>query len=615
MNKSYLAIAVASLLSYTSFSQAQDASSDVETMVVTANRFEQSTQSTIAQVEVVTREDIERIQAKSLTDVFRRLTGVQVTQNGGRGQTASLFVRGTSSDQVLVLIDGVRFVRASKGSVDFSQIPLTYVERIEYVRGARASLYGSEAIGGVINIITVARSKEERTKLSAGLGSLDYKALNVTSGIKTGDSGQLNVALGHESEDGYNVHPYEGVNDGDEHGFKTNNGLVGYVYQLNEEWELFGNIHAYENIYQYDSTYLYSGTYYSSFKEAEKDDSSVTLGGKFSGDELTSELQVSIQRQKSWNYTQSDGKYSGTEDELEQLNGQWINSYTVNSGLTLAGGLDWRDESYVDQTNDETYDRSNLAMFALASTNVNELVLEGSLRLDDNEEYGNETTYNLAASYQFIPEFGIKASYGTAFKAPNLYQQYDPTYGEEDLNPEESDAAELIFSGTVNNVYWSVTGYDYKITDLIDYNSTTWRYENVDGETHIKGVELVTEFDTGIVQHQLSADYKDAEDDDGEQLQRRAKELYKWNALVTFDEIDWSISYLYVGERPDYDWDSYSDVTLDSYSLIDAAVSYYANESTTISARIDNALDEDYETAYGYPAAERAYYLSVIHEF
>ncbi|MDF5262253.1 TonB-dependent receptor plug domain-containing protein, partial [Vibrio parahaemolyticus] len=179
---------------------AQETSTD-ETIVVTANRFEQAESRTLADVEVVTRQDIDRIQAKTLPDVLRRLTGIQVSQNGGRGQLASLFVRGTSSDQVLVLVDGVRFARAAKGAVDFNQIPLTYVQRIEYVRGARASLYGSEAIGGVINIITIARADEEGTKLSAGLGSLDYQELSVASGIKVTESGQLNIALGSESDD------------------------------------------------------------------------------------------------------------------------------------------------------------------------------------------------------------------------------------------------------------------------------------------------------------------------------------------------------------------------------------------------------------------------------
>lgn len=612
MNKSLLAVAVASLLSPISNLHAQEASAD-ETMVVTANRFEQQAHKTLADVEVVTREDFQRTQAKTIPDVLRRLTGIQITQNGGRGQLASIFVRGTSSDQVLVLVDGVRFARAAKGAVDFNQIPLSYVQRIEYVRGARASLYGSEAIGGVINIITLARATEESTTLSAGLGSLDYQELSLASGISTSENGQLNLAISQESDEGYNVKPAPGVNDGDRHGFETLNGLIGYTHKVGERVSLFGNLRAYENIYQYDSTFGTSRSY----MESEKDDFSVTLGGTYKGDNWNSELQATAQKQDSWNYKHGSSKTSGSQDELEQNNVQWTNSYQFNNSVVFAGGVDWRDESYVDKTANKTFDRSNLAVFGLSSITVDAATAEVSARLDDNEEFGSEATYNLGAGYQFIPELGVKASYGTAFKAPNLYQQYDPTYGTSDLKPEESDAIELSFSGIIQNVYWSLTGYDYKITNLIDYHPTTYKYLNVDGETHIQGVELVAEFDTGIVQHQLSADYKDAEGDDGKQLQRRAKELYKWNALVAFDDIDWSVSYQYVGKRPDVNYGTwpYSDITLPSYSLIDTAVSYYANEQTTLSVRVDNLLDEEYETALGYPAAERAYYMNVTYVF
>ncbi|KOO02260.1 TonB-dependent vitamin B12 receptor [Vibrio nereis] len=610
MNRSILAIAVASLLPST-YSLAQEVSID-ETMVVTANRFEQSAQSTLADVEVITRQDIELTQAKTLPDALRRLTGIQVSQNGGRGQLASLFVRGTGSDQVLVLVDGVRFARAAKGAVDFNQIPLTYVERIEYVRGARASLYGSEAIGGVINIITIARSDNEDTKISAGLGSLEYQELSIASGIKAGEHGQLNIALGKESDDGYNVRPVKGVNDSDRHGFETQNGLLGYVHNFDEQWSAFANLRAYENIYQYDNSYGSRG-----YNESEKDDFSATVGAKYQSDSLMSELQLTTQKQKSWNYEKSAGKNSGSEDELEQENVQWTNSYLLSENVVLAGGMDWRNESYVDKTADKTFDRANGAIFGLVSTQLSDATLEGSVRLDDNEEFGSEFTYNVAAGYQLIPEFGVKASFGTAFKAPNLFQQYDPNYGEKNLESEESDAWEVSFSGVVQDVYWSLTGYDYKITNLIDYHPTTYKYQNVDGETHIQGVELVAEFATGFIQHQLSADYKDAEGDDGKQLQRRAKEMYKWNGLVSFDDIDWSISYLYVSKRPDVDYNVWPSqgVELPSYSLVDTAVTYYANESTTISARIDNLFDEEYEMALGYPASERAYYLNVGYQF
>ncbi|KAA1226103.1 TonB-dependent vitamin B12 receptor [Vibrio cholerae] len=611
MQKSALAIALASLLTPISYLHANEAQPQ-ETVVVTANRFEQKASSTLADVEIITRQDIEQTQAKTLPDLLRRLTGVQITQNGGRGQLASLFVRGTSSDQVLVLVDGIRFARAAKGAVDFNQIPLTYVDRIEYVRGARASLYGSEAIGGVINIITKARSQQQGTTVSAGLGSLDYQELSIASGVGISEKGQLNVALGTESDKGYNVRPVLGVNDGDRHGFESDNALLGYVHQIDKSWSLFANARAYENVYQYDSSYSSRD-----YKETEKDDLSVTVGGQYQGERWLSELQLTTQKQKSWDYTQSKGKYSGSSDNLEQQNIQWTNSYVVNDVWTLAGGVDWRDESYLDKTANKEFDRSNTAAFGVLSAEWQQWLLEASLRLDDNQEYGSQTTHNIALGYQFIPEFGVKASYGTAFKAPNLYQQYDPSYGNANLKPEEADAAELSFYGLVSDIKWSITGYDYKINNLIDYNSTTKKYQNVIGESNIKGVEFTAKFATGIVQHQLSADLKDAEDSKGKTLQRRAEQMYKWNALVAFEQVDWSIGYQYVGKRPDLDYNTYpaQNITLDSYSLVDTAVSYYVTDSTTISARIDNLLDKEYETANGYPAAERAYYFNVSYQF
>lgn len=603
MNRSILAVAVASLLPYASYTQAQEVSAD-ETMVVTANRFEQVQTNALSNVEVITRQDIDQIQAKSLPDVLRRLAGIQISQNGGRGQLASLYVRGTNSDQVLVLVDGIRFARAAKGSVDFNQIPLTYVDRIEYVRGARASLYGSEAIGGVINIITIARSEEQGTKLSAGLGSLDYQELSAASGIQAGEQGQLNLAIGTDSDEGYNVKPLPGVNDGDRHGFESQNGLIGYVHNFGKQWSVFANIRAYENVYQYDSSFG-SHKYY----EAEKDNIAVALGTKFQSEALMSELQFNTQKQKEWDYEQSEGKHSGRIGELEQQNVQWINSYLLSDSIMLAGGVDWRDESYTDKVADQKFERQNSAIFAVATMQVEKSTFEASVRLDDNEQFGEEHTYTLGAGYDFIKEFGVKGSFGTAFKAPDLYQLNDPFSGNKELKPEESDAWDLTFGGVIEDVRWSITGYDYKIDNIIEYNRTTSKFANIDGQSHIQGIEVVAEFVTGNIQHQVSADFKDPEDANGDQLIRRSKEMYKWNALVAFDKVDWSIGYQYVGERPD------STVELPAYSLFDTAVSYYANESMTISARIDNLADEKYETAKGYPAAERAYYLNLGYQF
>lgn len=611
MNRSILAIAVASLLPHASLSYAQEASAD-ETMVVTANRFEQSTDSVVAQVEVVTREDIDRIQAKSLTDVFKRLTGVQVTQNGGRGQQASILVRGANSDQVLVLIDGIRFARAAKGGVDFSQLPITFVDRVEYVRGARASMYGSEAIGGVINIITLANSTNETTKVSAGLGSLDYEELSLVTGVKVGENGHLNVSVGYDSDEGYNVHPVAGVNDQDRHGFESRNALIGYVHNFDPQWKAYANFRLFENFSQYDGTYFStsSSSYVYSYKESEIQNATVAAGVQYSGEKLDSQVLVNYQNQDNWDYNKDQGKYSAfaSADELEQLNFQWVSAYDLNDALTLSGGVDWRDEAYIVKPSDIEYDRTNVAYFAALNADYEKAFGELSARVDDNEQFGTETTFNTGAGYRFAEWLVVKAAYGTSFKAPNLYQLYS-FYGNDALEAEKADSFELTFSGVVEGVEWSVTGYDTNVEDLIDYSFVTEKYYNTPGESQLRGVEIVAAFDTDFISHQVSADFKDPEDQSGEQLIRRAKEIYKYNAVAGFNDVDFSLGYQYVGKRPDFSGE------LAAYSLFDIAVNYYANEHLTLNGRIDNLTDEKYETAGGYPAPERAYYINATYQF
>lgn len=155
--------------SVTAFSAwAQNTSPD--TLVVTANRFQQPVNSVLAPTDVVTREDIQRWQSKDLNDVMRRLPGVDISQSGGMGKSSSLYVRGTESRHVLVLIDGVPMARAGiSNAIDIGQLPVSLVQRIEYIRGPRSAVYGSGAIGGVVNIITM--SNDEKSQINAGMGS------------------------------------------------------------------------------------------------------------------------------------------------------------------------------------------------------------------------------------------------------------------------------------------------------------------------------------------------------------------------------------------------------------------------------------------------------------
>ncbi|EFA5296884.1 TonB-dependent receptor plug domain-containing protein, partial [Escherichia coli] len=189
--------------SVTAFSAwAQDTSPD--TLVVTANRFQEPLSAVLAPVTVVTREDIERWQVSSVNDVLRRLPGVAIAQNGGEGQLSTIFIRGTNSNHALVLIDGVRLNLAGvSGSADLSQFPIALVQRIEYIRGPRSAIYGSDAIGGVINIIT---SRENTgTEISAGWGSNSYQNYDISTQQQIGENTQVTLLGDYAYTRGFDV--------------------------------------------------------------------------------------------------------------------------------------------------------------------------------------------------------------------------------------------------------------------------------------------------------------------------------------------------------------------------------------------------------------------------
>lgn len=205
--------------SVTAFSAwAQDTSPD--TLVVTANRFQQPINTVLAPTDIVTREDIERWQSRTVLDVMRRLPGVDVAQYGGMGQSSSLFIRGTESKHVLVLVDGIPVARPGiSNSSDIDQIPVSLVQRIEYIRGPRSAVYGSGAIGGVVNIITM--TNEERSQINSSIGSKGYQQYDGTYRQRFGDT-VVTAAGAYQTTKGFNVQPHSSYSgDGDRDGYRN----------------------------------------------------------------------------------------------------------------------------------------------------------------------------------------------------------------------------------------------------------------------------------------------------------------------------------------------------------------------------------------------------------
>ncbi|MCG9598669.1 TonB-dependent receptor [Vibrio sp. Isolate25] len=595
MNRSILAIAVASLLPHASLSYAQAVSAD-ETMVVTANRFEQSSSDVIAPIEIVTKEEIEAIQAKSLTEVLRRLPGVQIASNGGYGQTTSVFIRGSESDHVLVLMNGVRIGDAYSGGAAINAISLNGVERIEYIRGPRTAIYGSDALGGVINIIT--SYTDPQIEVSAGLGSdnLNQVQLLVAEEITENTWGKL--SLNRLETDGFDVTVSDAGDQGDDDGFKSEDAALELGVRFNENWTARLNGDYADTFVEYDQGEIEQRLY------------NLSLVTQYQTESFHSDLVLGTNEDKKY-YPSFDSNYQTNRDTMT-----WSNFFALANDMSVNAGIDWYkdDVSSTSSDLDET-SRTNTAVYLTGLYNGDVLQLEGSARTDDNQRYGRNNTWQLGLGYRFSEHYRVTGNTGTAFKAPTFSDLYSPLVcyptcysGNPNLKPEESKNYEVAIEADYSYLSVRLAAYRNDIDNLILGDIK----ENV-GEARIEGIEISSTFETGPISHSASFDWMDPKDlDNDEQLARRAKHSGKWN--MTYFGSDWQvdISYLYQGERPDL---TANDITLDSYSLVDFAGTYFVSDSFSVRARISNLLDEEYETAGGYNTQDRSYFASVKYQF
>lgn len=606
-------------LSVTAFSGwAQDGSPD--TLVVTANRFQQPVNTVLAPTDVVTREDIQRWQSKDLNDVMRRLPGVDIAQYGGIGQSSSLFVRGTEARHVLVLIDGVPMARAGIGNaIDIGQIPVSLVQRIEYIRGPRSAVYGSGAIGGVVNIITM--SDDERAQINAGMGTNGYQNYDGAINQRFGDT-MVTAAGAYQTTKGFNVQPDSTyADDSDRDGYRNKLFWGGVQHKFNDSVSGFFRGYGYSSNTDYDQG---SSGYAGGGDESQNYTQSWDTGLNYHSGIYSSQLIANYQHLKNYNYNAQDGRYaaSASLDNMEQRYIQWGNNVEVGHG-SVSGGVDWKQEKLQSSGTSSTdiYKRDTTGLYLTGQQQIDKVTLEASGREDHDEQFGWHGTWQTAAGWEFVDDYRVTLSYGTGFLAPSLGQQFGAErFGiasNPNLKPEESKQWEAGLEGLTGPVDWRLSTYRYEINNLIDYDNNA--YYNVKSAT-IKGLEWTGNVTTGPVDHHLTLQYVDPRDDETNKvLARRAKQQVKYELTGQIYDLGWNVAYQYMGQRYDnaYDATTYTShtVKLGGVSVWDIGLSYPMTSHLTVRGKIANLFDKDYETAYGYQTAGREYTLSGSYTF
>ena len=578
------------------------------TVVITATRTEQSLDSTLAATTVITRDDIERYQARDLPELLNRVTGLTVTTQGTKGSLTSLFTRGTNSSHTLIIVDGQRLNSATTGATAFQFISPDQIERIEIVRGARASLYGSDAIGGVIQIFTKQGSQKATGLVKIATGT------NNTQEIQFGAQGgfektQFNFEQSYSYSGGFDSNTSEDVLNKDDDAFNNKTLNTFLKHQLNDRISLTANYMQNKGSVEYDNSYNLEP--FSDFElEAIRLSSDVDINAHWGA-------SISIGKSTDLiTYQSEDENDTPSIFETNRSSASLQNEVAVTEQQTLVVAYDFFDDKLVDATGYAETTRKTEAIILQYLADFDRYGITTSVREDRIERFGREITESIDFGWHFSSTLHLIASWGSAFKAPTFNDLYFSYGGNPDLNPESSINREIGFKGTSfqgqeNQISWQINAFQNRIDQLIQWNSTEHQTVNID-QAEIKGVELslATTLKDWSLNGNLS--YVDPENTaTGKQLARRPKQTFNLDVDRRWQKMSIGASLHANNERFD---DAANTVEVAGFGTVDLRTAYHCSDELKFQLSVTNLFDQDYQLVDTYNTEGLGAMLSVVYQ-
>lgn len=588
------------------FSQSDTNKDALDPIVVTATLGPKTVGESLSSVTVIEKDDIRRQQPAEFGDLLQAQPGVNVVSDGSYGKTTSVFLRGAGSSGTVLLLDGIRLRSATAGIPPWQFLPPELMERVELVRGAKSSLYGADAVGGVIQVFTLEpeAGRQGWTELSGG----SHETLETTAGV-AGREGRNAFLVGGVYSDTEGTSLRAG---GEDKGFRNAGGLAKVSHQFDQGGG------AGVTVFQSEGNTEFEGG---------DTDFLIRAMGLYLEAVASDYWRTRIQFSESRDEQETFGSYPSVFNTLHR-SARWENTLTAGVHEFVIGSEVMVDE--VAGTSEFTEDsRTNTAVFGQARLNFGATDLMASARLDDNEAFGKEETGGIALGHELDRAHRVRVSYATSFRAPTFNDLYltVPFYtGNPDLDPEEGQMVEAGITGRYDTWFWDAAVYQNDVEDLITYVSDPVTFEgtveNIQS-ARIRGIELSSGFETTNWNLNAALTWADSENlDTGARLPRRAEKTLRLDVDRLFDK--WSVGASFIAESDRYN-DAANNSLLPGYGTVDIRAAWTFLPGWSASFKVDNVLDRRYATSQGYDsvtfepfdylAAGRTYMASVRYDF
>jgi len=573
-----------------------------EPLVVTSGRLAEPQAQATAATTVFKRDDIERLQVSSVTELLERVPGLSVVRTGGAGSQTGVFLRGTSTAQTLVLVDGQRIAAASSGTSSLEFLAPEQIERIEVVRGARSALYGSDAIGGVIQIFTRqgdGPGLKPYARLAVGSDSTYQRSLGLSGGDKR-TRFHLGAALDETAgidatRDGFGA-------NGDDDAYRNRSLSLNLSHRFNDDLQAGFSALDQRGQVEYDD--VFTGML------PTTDFQLSSLSGFIDGqlnERWNSRLEIghSKDQRDSGDDSPAAPDYSFFTYTTYRDSVSWVNTLTLSDNQQLLVGADWYEDRLHSSAVFAEDSRWNRAAFVQHRYTGDTFSTELGLRHDDNQQFGSENTWNAALTLPLNSANDLILSYSEGFRAPTFNDLYDQWYGNPDLQAERSESYELQWRSRYSDTgSLQASLYRTEIDDAIVLDEN-FIPQNVQ-TARINGFEAAVRQELFGWQANLALALIDPRDrNSGHTLQRRAKRTLSLDVDRRFGNVSLGAGWRAISGRYD---DAENQHDMSGYGLLSLRAAWQANEELGLSLKLDNLLDKDYaEATYSTPNGRFGY--------